>query len=175
MKRRDFLLGIGAVSAAPLTPLPVYSALAQDTGLYLKAVTWSGVCDYSSVHVLQYQFGLSDHAAQGLFDRLVANKIVSVPDPSGTSRVILTTYKSSFTAKKLEDVLPSEEPLQVTKKVNQVSSNESSSKTSEFDAHETTEGCEISADSNLENEAEPPRGTSADSELLHSVDRVQQV
>lgn len=107
MKRRAFLGGLGAATMVPLLPTGALAGGgAPVSSLYSRAVQWAGMCEHSSPHILKYALGLDDTAAKELFGELVANKVVTAPDASGMSRVVVTKFHQHFGVAKAKNVSP---------------------------------------------------------------------
>ena len=120
MKRREFLAGLSTTAAVPLMPAKAISGVLSASHapeLYAQAAKWAGIWEQSSVTMLKSQFGLDSRTANGLFDRLVANQIVGVPDASGMARVAVSSIDKALAPERIRKVLKQEQRVDMAEPV----------------------------------------------------------
>ncbi len=111
MKRRTFLSGLAATTAAPALPggmlarAAAPAAALAEGNMYQVAVQWVGLWGHNSAAMLKYRFGLDEAAAQNLFQSLIDGRVIGAPDAMGMSKVLISTQRNPFLAHKMADVM----------------------------------------------------------------------
>lgn len=105
MKRRDFLQSAGAAAALPLLPVRAAAGATLAPELVARATSWVGLWDFSAPHLLKYRFDLDDGVAEALFQRLVQDQAISVPNGAGVAKVLSPRMARPFPAKGLDALI----------------------------------------------------------------------
>lgn len=101
MNRRQFTQRLAALTAAPLIPVPLAAKaatpLATNNQHHLWATFIARIHDKASPQMFKRQLSLTDDQAQSVFNDLVQQKVLSVPNASGISNA-MNPFKRNFTS-----------------------------------------------------------------------------
>jgi hypothetical protein len=139
MKRREFLAGLSTTATLPMMPTKALSGVlgaSHAPELYAKAAKWAGIWEQSSVTMLKSQFGLDSRTAHGLFDQLVADRIVGAPDASGMARVAVSSIDKALIPERVRKVLKQEQRVETFDPAHKTSLEEASEIDMRSDADE---------------------------------------
>ncbi len=106
MKRREFIQNIAALAATPALPVKLLAgSLPVSVAIYAKAVHYAKLWDTSVPEMYTSALGLGHDEAYSVFDRLVEDRVIGVPNSVGMGRAVLPYFKDPMMAQKIANVL----------------------------------------------------------------------
>lgn len=93
------------MATLPALPSQAFAGVSLSNALLSRAEHMTGLWVHTSATMMKNAFGLDDHTAQALFQKLRDKNVISAPNKMGVARAVLPYYDNPVFAAKVQRLL----------------------------------------------------------------------